>query len=144
MFVGAEFQIDPVGVVDEFDGEILTDERRQVAADLGGERQFPVRESARTGEAGGDMAIGFAVHALFRLALGAATFFNRLTLFDDQNGLFGALTEQFDGGEDAGRSGTDDNNIVSHKRPLSHFSRARARRDNQIPEVTLPAKYSLL
>ena len=55
---------------------------KALAADLGAERELPVREGARAREAGRDVAIGLAVDALVGLRFGAAALFDRLTLFD--------------------------------------------------------------
>ncbi len=58
----------------------------QVAADLAGQRELAVRERARAGKAGGDVAARAAVHAAARLALRAAALlharpFSTITIF---------------------------------------------------------------
>ena len=46
--------------------------------------------------------------------LGAAAFFDGLTLFDDDDMLMAALTEHFNCGKDACRARADDNDIRIH------------------------------
>lgn len=50
MRVSAKFQIDLVSVVDQLLGKILTDQLRQLAANLIGEGQLAVRERTGTGK----------------------------------------------------------------------------------------------
>ena len=112
MGVGTEFEVDLIRVVDELLRELLADEAGQVAADLIGEAQLAVRESARTGEAGGDGAGGAAVDAVAQLCLGAVALFHRLAFFHQQDLLLAAVAQQLHSGKDAGRAGTDDDQVV--------------------------------
>ena len=111
--VGTEFQIDLVGVVDEFLGKILADEVGQLAAHLVTQGQFAVGKSARAGKSGGDGTGRLAVDADAGLVFGAVAFFHRLALFHQQDlvGLV-AFAQQFQGGEDAGRAGAYDNQVI--------------------------------
>ena len=115
MGVGAEFQVDLVGVIDEFLGKILPDQFGKFTAHLTGKGQLAVRKGARAGKAGGDGAGGLAVDAVTHFGFGAVTALHRFALFDQQDlEILGmaALAQQFQGGEDAGRTGADDDEIV--------------------------------
>lgn len=112
MGVSAELEVDLVGVVDELLCKLFADEAGQVAADLIGEAQLAVGEGARTGEAGGDGAGGAAVDAVADLGLGAVALFHRLAFFHQQDVLLAAAAQQLHSGEDAGRAGTNDDEIV--------------------------------
>ena len=112
LFVCAEFKIDLVGVVDSLLSDILTNKRRQIAADLVAERKLAVRESACAGESGGYMAIGLAADAVAYLGLGTLTILDRLAFLDDKYLLLAALTEHFKGGEDTGGACADDDCVV--------------------------------
>ena len=111
MGVRAEFQVDLVRIVNEGLGKVRADEVREIAADLVVQRELAVRECACAGEAGRDVA-GLAVHALLRLALRAGALFHALALFDHQNLLVCAAAEQLDGRKDAGRTGTNNDQII--------------------------------
>ena len=110
--VSAELEVDLVGVVDELLCKLFADEAGQIAADLIGEAQLAVGEGACTGEAGGDGAGGAAVDAVADLGLGAVTLFHRLAFFHQQDVLLTAAAQQLHSGEDAGRAGTNDDEIV--------------------------------
>ena len=112
--VRAEFQIDGVGVVDGLLREPCADERRQIAADLVGEGELAVGESARAGKAGRDVAVGLAVHAPAGLGLGAVALLDALAFFHERDVAFVALADELQGGEYAGRTGADDQNIRFH------------------------------
>ena len=112
MGVSAELEVDLVGVVDELLRKLFADEAGQVAADLIGEAQLAVGEGARTGEAGGDGAGGAAVDAVTDLGLGAVALFHRLAFFHQQDVLLASAAQQLHSGEDAGRAGTNDDEIV--------------------------------
>ena len=112
MGVSAELEVDLVGVVDELLCKLFADEAGQVAADLIGEAQLAVGEGACTGEAGGDGAGGAAVDAVAQLRLGTVALFHRLALFHQQDLLLAAVAQQLHSGKDAGRAGTDDDQVV--------------------------------
>ena len=115
MRVGAEFQVNFIGIVDEVLGKLFADELGQLAADLPREREFAVRKCARAGKAGRDRAGGLAVDAVAGLGFGAVAAFDRLAFFDQQNFQLlraGAFAQQFKRGEDAGRTGADDDQVV--------------------------------
>ena len=115
MRVSAKFQIDLVSVVDQLLGKILTDQLRQLAANLIGEGQLAVRERTGTGKAGGDGAGGFAVHAVAGFIFGAVALFYRFALFnqaDARAGSFAAFAQQFQCGKNTGRAGANDNQII--------------------------------
>ena len=112
--VRTEIQIDLVSVVDGLLRQLRGDEGGQIAAHFIAEGQLAVGKSAGTGEAGGDVAVGLAVDTLLRLVLGAVAVFYRLALFYHDDFLLAALLDHFQGGEDAGRAGADDNNICVH------------------------------
>jgi len=112
MGVSAELEVDLVGVVDQLLRKLLADEAGQVAADLIGEAQLAVGECACAGEAGGDGAGGAAVDAVAKLCLGAVALFHRLAFFHQQDVLLAAAAQQLHGGEDTGRAGTNDDEIV--------------------------------
>jgi hypothetical protein len=112
MGVSAELEVDLVGVVDELLCKLFADEAGQVAADLIGEAQLAVGEGACTGEAGGDGAGGAAVDAVAQLGLGAVALFHRLALFHQQDLFLAAVAQQLYSGEDAGRTGTHNDQIV--------------------------------
>ena len=114
MLVCAEVQIDPIRVIDSLLRQLRGNEGRQIAAHLIAQGQLAVRKCAGAGKAGGDVAVGLAVDALFRLVLGAVAVFHRLSLFHHDDFLLTALLDHFQGGEDAGRAGADDNNIRIH------------------------------
>lgn len=82
VLIGAELEINAVGIVDDLLRLPLADKRGQVAADIAAQRELAVRECARAGETGRDVAIRLAVHALAGLGLRAAAVFNGLPLFD--------------------------------------------------------------
>ena len=112
MGVGTELEVDLIGVMDELLCELLSDQAGQVAAHLIGEAQLAVRERACTGEASGDGAGGAAVDAVAQLGLGAVALFHRLALFHQQDLFLAAVAQQFYSGEDAGRTGTHNDQIV--------------------------------
>ena len=112
MGVGTELEVDLIGVMDELLCELLADQGGQVAAHLIGEAQLAVRERACTGEAGGDGAGGAAVDAVAQLGLGAVALFHRLALFHQQDLFLAAVAQQLYSGEDAGRTGTHNDQIV--------------------------------
>ena len=114
MAIRAELKVDTVGIVDEILRVLLTDERREIAADLMGERELTIRKRARAGKAGRDMTIRAAVDAVIGDRLRAAAFFDGLTLFDDDDMLMAALTEHFNCGKDACRARADDDDIRIH------------------------------
>ena len=91
---------------------VLADLLGQVAADLIGEAQLAVGEGACTGEAGGDGAGGAAVDAVAQFGLGAVALFHRLALFHQQDLFLAAVAQQLYSGEDAGRTGTHNDQIV--------------------------------
>ena len=111
--ISAEFQVDLIGVVDQFLGKVLTDQVGQFAADLVGQGQLAVRECARAGKAGGDGTGRLAVYADAGFILGAVALFHRLALFDEQNFVGGAaLAQQLQRGENAGRAGAYDDKVI--------------------------------
>ena len=114
MGVRAEIQVDLIGIVDGLLGQVRADEGRQVAAHLVAEGQLAVGEGTGAGKAGGDMAVGLAVHTLAGLVLGAVALFHRLSLFHHDDLLLAALFDHFQSGEDTGRAGADDDNICVH------------------------------
>ena len=114
MGVCAELQIDLVGVIDQLLRVKLADQAGQVAAHLMGEAQLAVRKGAGAGKTGGDVAVGLAVHAVAHLGLGAVALLHGLALFKDGDLLLAALAQQLQRGEDAGRAGTDDDQVVLH------------------------------
>ena len=112
MGVCAELEVDLIGVVDQLLRKLLADQGGQVAAHLIGKAQLAVRERASTGEAGGDGAGGTAVDAVAQLGLGAVALFHRLALFHQQDLFLAAVAQQLYSGEDAGRTGTHNDQIV--------------------------------
>ena len=114
VLVRTEIQIDLVSVVDGLLGHLRGDEGGQVAAYLIAEGQLAVGKRTGAGEAGGDMAVGLAVDALFRLVLGAVPVFHRLSLLHHDNFLPAALFDHFQRGENAGGAGADNHNIRIH------------------------------
>ena len=69
MGIRAELKVDLVGIVDGFLCKLLADKLREITADLAGQGQLSVGESACAGESGGDVAIGLAIHADLCLCL---------------------------------------------------------------------------
>ena len=122
MGVCAKLQIDLVCIVDGLLGQFRTDEVRQIAAHLIAQRELAVRESTGTGKTGGNVAVGFAVHALVGLVLGAVALFHALSLFHHNDLLLAALFDHLQGGENSGRAGADDDNICVHCSILLMFS----------------------
>ncbi len=116
VWVCAEFKVDLVGVVDRGLSQLLADEFREVSADLAGERQFAVRERARTGESRGDVAVGLAVHADLRLSLRTGSFLNGNALLHDEHFLFRAFAEHFQCGKNTGGACAYDYNVI-----ICHF-----------------------
>ena len=114
VLVRTEIQIDLVSVVDGLLCQLWGDEGGQIAAHLIAQRELAVGKRAGAGEAGGNVAVGLAVDALFRLVLGAMAVFYRLALLHHDNFLPAALFDHFQRGENAGRTGADDNNICVH------------------------------
>ena len=112
--VGAELQVDLVGVVDGLLGQLLADEGGQVAAHLVAQGELAVGEGAGAGKAGGDVAVGLAVDALLGLGLGAVALFHRLALFHQDDLLPAALFQHFNGSENASRAGAHDYDICLH------------------------------
>ena len=115
VLVRAELQIDAVGVVDELLRLLLADEGGQVAADIAAQRELAVRERARAGETGRDVAIRLAVHAPASLGLRAAAVFNGLPLLNHDDLFRGAAAQQLQRREDSGRARTDNDNICVHE-----------------------------
>ena len=115
VLVRAELQIDAVGVVDELLRLLLADEGGQVAADIAAQRELAVRERARAGETGRDVAIRLAVHTPASLGLRAAAVFNGLPLLNHDDLFRGAAAQQFQRREDSGRARTDNDNICVHE-----------------------------
>ena len=60
------------------------------------------------------MAAGLAVDAFLRHAFGTAAVFNGRALFHQSNALFAALADQLQRGENAGRTGADDHDVLFH------------------------------
>ena len=89
--VRAEIQVDFVRVVDGLLGQVRANESGQVPAHLVAQGQLSVREGPRAGEAGGDVAVGLAVHALVGLSLGTAAVLHGPALFHYQNFLPGTF-----------------------------------------------------
>ena len=118
VLVRAEFQINAVGVVDRLLCAFFADERRQVAADLAGQGQLPVRERTCARKAGGNVAIGLAVHAFAGLRLRAPAVFNGKAFFDHQDLLRAAPADHFQRSENAGRPGANDDNVCIHEKRL--------------------------
>ena len=114
VLVGAELEVDLVGVVDGLLGQALANERGQVAADLTGQGELAVRERARAGKARGDMADGLAVHADAGLGLGAAALFKGAAFLDHHYLLLAAPAQHLERREYTGRSRADDDDICIH------------------------------
>ena len=115
MLIGAELKINAVGIVDDLLRLPLADERGQVAADIAAQRELAVRERARAGETGRDVAIRLAVHALAGLGLRAAAVFNSLSLLDHNDLFRGAAAQQLQRCKDTGRARADNDNICVHE-----------------------------
>ena len=115
VLIGAKLKINAVGIVDDLLRLPLADERGQVAADIAAQRELAVRERARAGETGRDVAIRLAVHALAGLGLRAAAVFNRLPLLDHDDLFRGAAAQQLQRREDTGRARADNDNICVHE-----------------------------
>ena len=107
MLVSAEFEIDAVGIIDHFLREVIADELRKIAPDLGAEGQLPVGERACAGEAGGYVAVRLAVDALLGSALGAAAVFDSRALVKHDNFLLRAFPYHLKSREYSRRSGSD-------------------------------------
>ena len=118
MGIGAEVEVDFVGIVDDLLHPVNAEQLGQITADIAGQRQLPVREGTRAGKSGGDVAIGLAVHAVSGLCLGAGAVFHCFSFFNDDDFLFTAVPEHFDGGENPRRTGSDDQDIGFHFRFL--------------------------
>jgi len=103
-----------VGVTDRLLRKRLPDKLRQIAADVTAQGELSVGKRARAGKAGGDMAVGLAVHTDAGLAFWAAAVFDGLAFFHDGDVLFAAAADQFDGRKDAGRPGTDNDDVRFH------------------------------
>ena len=112
--VRAELQVDAVGVVDGLLGLVRTNEAGQIAPHLAAEGQLAVGEGPGPGEAGGNVAVGLAAHALARLALGTAAVLHRPALLHNENPLPAALFQHLQGCEDAGGPCADDDNVSVH------------------------------
>ena len=124
VLVRAEFEIDAVGIINEFLCLLLADKRRQVTADIAAQRELPVRKCARAGESGRDVAVRLAVHALAGLGFRAAAVFNGLSLLDHDDLLRSAAAQQLQRRENTGRTGADDNNICVHEGFLLNLIRS--------------------
>ena len=123
VLVGAELEVNAVGIVDDLLRLTLADERGQIAADIAAQRELAVRERARAGETGRDVAIRLAVHALAGLGLRAAAVFNGLPLLDHDDLFRGAAAQQFQRRKDTGRARADNDNICVHEGFLLLFDR---------------------
>ena len=113
--IRAEFQIDPVGIVDQLLRQSLADQGGKIAADFIAERELSVGKRARAGESGRDVAVRLAVHAFFRLCLGAEAALDRLSLLHDDDMFFRLAAQKLERGEDTGRTGADDDDICVHE-----------------------------
>ncbi len=119
MLVRAEFEIDIIRIVDEFLRKILSDEFGKRTAYFVGQGKFAVRKRASTRKSGGDMAIGFAIHAFASLRFGATSVLDRLTLFKDNDFFIGTALDKFESGENARRTCADYTYVVFfHIAPL--------------------------
>ena len=105
----------PFSRISKKDKAFFADQLRQLAANLIGEGQLAVRERARAGETGRDMAIRLAVHAPASLGLRAAAVFNGLPLLNHDDLFRGAAAQQLQRREDSGRARTDNDNICVHE-----------------------------
>ena len=112
MGVGAKFQVDFIGVVDQALGKFFADQLGQFAADLMGEGQFSVREGSGTGKSGGDGTGRLAVDTVAHFCFGAVALFHRFAFFNQQHAGLAALAQQFQCGEDTGGAGADNDQIV--------------------------------
>ena len=118
MLVCAELKVDLIRVVYRLLRQALAYERGQVAADFAGQRELAVRERARAGKAGGDMAARAAVHAHARLDLRAAALLQRAALFDHNYLLAAPPAEHFERREYTGRASADYHYIRVHQNNL--------------------------
>ena len=110
--IRTELEIDLIGIIDRLCSELLADKRRQISADIGTERELAVGECARTGEAGGDVAVRLAVDTLLCYRLRAMTLFDRQTLFYYYYISLGFAQQQLICGKDARRTCAYDDEIA--------------------------------
>ena len=113
--VGAELQIDAVGVVDGLLRQLLAHQGGQVAADLIAQGELAVGERSGSREAGGDVAVGLAVHALACFGLGAVALLDAMALLHHGDVPFIAAAQQFQRGKDPRRTRADDQNVRFHR-----------------------------
>ncbi len=109
--VGAVAEVDLVGIADGLLHLVRPHQVGQVASHLAAEGKFAVGEGAGAGEAGGDVAVGLAVHTLPGLVLGAAAVLDGGALLHDEDALPAAKAPQLQGGEDARRARADDDDV---------------------------------
>lgn len=114
MFVGAEFEIDLIRIVDGILRQRFADQLRKISPDLAAQRQFSVRERARPRKARRDMAIGLAIHTFLRLDFRTMTIFHRLPLLDDDDFFLAVLPQHLDRREDTRRPRAYDDYIRFH------------------------------
>ncbi|MPM86470.1 hypothetical protein SDC9_133559 [bioreactor metagenome] len=114
MLVGAEVQIDLVSVVDGLLSQILSDQGRQIAAHLIGKRQLSIGKCSRAGKAGGNVAVGLAVHTVSRFVLGAVALFHALSLLHHNDLLLAALLQHFKSGKNTGGACANHHNVCVH------------------------------
>ena len=119
VLVRPEVQINPVRIADHFLGVVAADQLRQHAAHVGAQGQLAVRKSAGPGKAGGNVAIGLAVHAAACFGLGTGALFDGSALFDHDDLLAAALAEHLQGGKNPRRPCADDDDVCFHSMPLS-------------------------
>ena len=114
VLVRAELEVDAVGVVYRLLRKLVAYELGEVAADLVAEGELAVGESARAGEAGGDVADGLAVHALAGPGLRAAAAGELAALLDHDYLLLRAASEHLQRRKDTGRPRADNYDISVH------------------------------
>ena len=113
LVIGAEGEIDLIGVVDELLRVVLADEFGKIAAHFVVQRELAVREGARAREARRDVA-GFAGGAAARLGFGALAVFDGGAFIDEKDGTRIALFFELECRKDARGACTDDDGIVFH------------------------------
>ena len=114
MIVCAKGKVDLVHLVDGLLRLPGSDQLGEVAADLVGQGELPVRERARARKARGDIA-GLAVYAMTGFIFGTMPLFYRKALLQQDDMRLGPLFDEFESREDARGAGTDDNDICVHR-----------------------------
>ena len=118
VLVRAEFEINLVGIVDEFLREIVPYEFGKLAAHFVRKRQFAVRKRARTRKSRRNVAVRLAVAARSAVSLGTLPLFDGLSFFDDDHFLVASAAQKFNRRKNARRTRSDYADVILfHKLP---------------------------